>query len=183
MKIHVGSKNAIKIAGVVSAVSLYPDFFIDPVILGIEVSIPEFGHPKSLDAIFEGARARAIEAFVGADFSVGVESGLVPCRYLETGYLEVQGCVVYDGTRFSSGTSTGFEWPPAVLEKILTDNFDGSSAMKELGFYEGEKIGAQEGGIIARFTGGRKKREEQIIESFIMAMIPFEQKAYYQRAL
>ena len=48
MKINVGSKNQTKIQAVKDAVILYPNLFPKPQIIGIDVNVELFGHPKSI---------------------------------------------------------------------------------------------------------------------------------------
>ena len=179
MKVHVGSKNKTKVNGVKEALSLYPKLFPEAVVEGIDVQIELFGHPKNLDEVMRGARDRAEQAFTGADYSFGIESGLVPTPHSRTGYLEVAACVIYDGKQHAVGFAPAFEWPKKVLNAILNEGMDASTAFKKLGMTEHEKLGAMDGGMCGFFTKGRFTREEQTRASIIMALIQLENPEMY----
>jgi inosine/xanthosine triphosphatase len=145
MKINVGSKNKTKVQAVEDAVKLYPHLFPNPEIVGIDVNVPLFGHPKSIKETVEGAVARAKEAFNGCDYSFGIEGGLMEVPYTKTGFMEVGACAINDGKNIHLGLGPGYEWPPEVTHLILSGKADASQAFKQLGLTYQEKLGAVEG--------------------------------------
>lgn len=63
MIIKVGSKNRIKVQSVMDAIQLYPNIFTSPEVIGVDVNVEEFGHPKNLEETTKGAINRAREAY------------------------------------------------------------------------------------------------------------------------
>jgi inosine/xanthosine triphosphatase len=179
MNIKVGSKNQTKIQAVKDALLLYPGLFPDPNIIGVDVNIDLFGHPKSLKETSDGALKRAREAFVDCDFSFGLEGGLMEVPNTKTGFMEVGACAIYDGKYTYLGLSPAFEWPPKVAEMILGGKADASQAFKQLGFTPHEKLGAMPGGIVGFLTGGKLTREEFTKYSIIMALVQLERAEIY----
>ncbi len=181
MKINVGSKNKVKVQAVKDAIALYPNIFIQPEIIGVDVNVELFGHPKNLKETIEGAKKRAQEAFADCYISVGLEGGLMEVPHSRTGFMEVNACAIYDGKNFHLGLSPAFEWPTQVLEKILSGQADASQAFKQLGYTPHEKLGNEPGGIIGYLTGSRMTREEQTKYSIVMALIQFERPELYRK--
>jgi len=179
MKIHVGSKNQTKIQAVVDAVKLYPKLFPRPEIIGIDVQVDLFGHPKSLRETINGARERAKQAFVNCDYSFGLEGGLMKVPFSKSGFMEVGACAIYDGKQFFIGLSPAYEWPQKVTDLILANKADASQAFKKLDLTHQEKLGAQPGGIIGVLTDGRLAREEFTKYSIITALIQLDQPEFF----
>lgn len=180
MKINVGSKNKTKIQAVNDAVMLYPNLFPDAEIVGMEVQVEEFGHPKSIKETVEGAIERAKKVFDNCDYSVGLEGGLIEVPYTKTGYMEVGACAIYDGKNFYLGLSPAFEWPLKVNEMIISGEADASQAFYKLGLTEHEKLGAIDGGIIGHLTGQKLTREEFTKYSIMMALVQLERPELYK---
>ncbi len=179
MKIHVGSQNKTKVQSVKDAMELYKDIFVDPEVIGIEVEVELFGHPKSIQETVSGAMARAEKAFADCDFSFGLESGLIEVSNSKTGYMEVCACAIYDGKNMTLGLSPAFEWPKEVIKYIVEGKGDASKAFKDLGLTEHEKLGAEDGGIVGFLSKGRMPREDYTKYAIIMAMIQIEQSHMY----
>ncbi len=179
MKINVGTTNKTKIQAVKDAVSLYPELFPAAEIIGVEVNVDLFGHPKNLKESVEGAIQRAKQAFRDCDFSFGLEGGLMEVPYTKTGFMEVGVCAVYDGKNICLGLSPAFEWPKAVNDLIINGKADASQAFKLAGFTEHEKMGAMDGGIAGFLTKGRMTREIQTKYSIITALVHLERKEMY----
>jgi inosine/xanthosine triphosphatase len=104
--IHVGSKNISKVGAVENVVRRY-EMFEGAEVVGVEVPVEQFGHPKSLEETVAGAVARAKTARSGADFGFGLESGLLAVPQSKTGYMEVAVCAIFDGTEIHLGLSSG----------------------------------------------------------------------------
>jgi len=170
MKLNVGSKNKNKVEAVKEAAALYPDLFPNPEVVSAEITIEQFGHPKSLDETVQGALNRAKEAFANCSYSFGLESGLMAVPHTKTGYMEVGVCAIYDGKNFHLGLSTAFEWPKQIFELIVNQGLDGSQAVKATGLSDQEKVGAANG-VINILTKGQTTRKDQIKASVLMAII------------
>lgn len=181
MKIHVGSTNKLKIKAVEDAVILYPKLFPNPEIIGIDVNVPIFGHPKNIRETVEGAIKRAKDAFKNCDVSFGLEGGLIKVPYTETGYMETGVCAVYNGKKLFFGLSPSYEWPKAVTELILSGKADGSQAFRELGLTHHEKLGAVKGGIIGVLTQNKMTRENFTTSSIMMALVKLDNPEIYNK--
>jgi len=179
MKINVGSKNCTKIQAVKDTVALYPNLLGKSEIIGVDVSVDLFGHPKSINETIEGAVERAKKSFDNCDYSFGLEGGLIEILHSGTGYMEVGACAIYDGKKIHIGLSPAFEWPKEVTKKILSGEADASLAFKQLGYTKHDKLGAMPGGIIGFLTDGRLTREEQTKYSIMMALIQLEKPEFY----
>jgi inosine/xanthosine triphosphatase len=179
MKINVGSKNKTKIRAVREAVLLYPNLFQKPKVMGVDVEVELYGHPKSLKETVEGAIARAKEAYADCSFSFGIEGGLMEVPYSETGFMEVGVCAIYVGDNISLGLSPAFEWPQQVTKLILSNKADASQAFKQLKLTNHEKLGAVSGGIVGRLTNNRITREDYTKHSIVMAVIRLEKNKIY----
>ncbi len=171
MRIHVGSKNQMKIDAVRETFADYP-LFAGAEIVGVDVPVEEFGHPKSLEETMRGACERAEAAHAGADYGVGIEGGLIAVSGAETQYVETTACVVFDGTRRYVGFSPGYEWPKRVLNLIL-GGLDGSQALRAVGWTDHPKIGTAQGGIWL-LTDGRLNRKEFMKQGLMMALVRLE---------
>lgn len=182
MKVGVGSKNITKIAAVRDAVALYPQLFPDAEVIGVDVQIEEFGHPKNIDETVRGAVDRARQAFSGFDYGFGLEGGLLAVPHSVTGYMETSACAVFDGVDVHLGLAPAFEWPTQVTQMILRGEADASRAFKLLGLTEHEKLGAVEGGITGVLTYGKVPREDFVKYSILMALVRLEQPEIYKKA-
>lgn len=176
MKFNIGSTNPTKIAAVTNALHAAPAFATAEA-AGVAVIVPEFGHPKTLEEVTEGAMNRARQALTDGDYGVGIEGGLMPAPLTRTGYWEVTVCAIYDGTEMFFGLSSGVEWPKKVLDLILQGR-DGSQALREAGFTDQVKIGATIG-LIGMLSGGRVDRTVYMQQAVDMALIQMENKTHY----
>ena len=174
--IHVGSKNQTKIQAAQN-ILLSNKLFKDAHVVGVDVLVEEFGHPKTLEETILGARERAEAAYKGSTVSVGLESGLIVAPYTKMGYLETTACVLYDGEQFATGLAPSYEWPPKVTKMIL-DGLDGSAAFREAGLTSHEKIGTVEGAIHV-LTHGKLNRIRLNELAIVMALLQFENPEHY----
>ncbi len=177
MKVHIGSKNATKVDAVKLVLATSP-LFVGATILGVDVKVETFGHPKTLAEVVAGAVDRAKQAFVGADYGVGIEGGLMDVPQTKTGAMEVAVCAFYDGKQVHLGLSPAYEWPTAVHDAITRQGLDGSQALKAAGFTDQEKIGAALGGIFL-LTNGRMNRTELHIPAVQMALMHLEHPKHF----
>lgn len=180
MKISVGSKNATKVMAVKDAASLYPNLFTDPEIVGVDVKVELYGHPKNIAETMEGAVDRAKQAFVDCHYSFGLEGGLIEVPFSKSGYMEVGACAIYNGKEFYVGLSPAFEWPESVTKMILNGKADASQAFKQLGLTQHEKLGAMPGGVIGFLTDNKITREAFTKYSIIMALVRLEKAELYK---
>jgi non-canonical (house-cleaning) NTP pyrophosphatase len=97
----------------------------------------------------------------------------------KTGFMEAGVCAIYDGKNISLGISPAFEWPKQATKLILSNEADGSQALKKLGMTEHEKLGATSGGAIGMLTNGKLTREDFVKYSAIMAIVQIEHPHYY----
>jgi len=177
MKVGVGSKNKTKVNAVAEILGDYP-MFADAEIVGVDVKIKQFGHPKSLEETVAGAVDRAKQAHKGHDYGFGIESGLMKVPQTKSGYMEVAVCAIYDGRQTHMGLSQAYEWPKKVIEAILHQGMDGSQAMKAAGFTQHEKLGEHEG-FVGVFTKGRWNRTEYNKAAVMMALLHLENPEHY----
>ncbi|MHB8652210.1 MAG: inosine/xanthosine triphosphatase [Minisyncoccota bacterium] len=177
MKIGVGSKNKTKVGAVADILKDYP-MFEGAEVVGVDVNIEQFGHPKNIEETVAGAVDRAKQAYVENDFGFGIESGLMKVPQTKSGYMEVAVCTIYDGRQIHMGLSQAYEWPKKVLDAILNDGLDGSQAMKAAGLTQQEKLGENEG-FVGLFTKGRTNRTEYNKAAVVMALMHLENPEHF----
>jgi len=176
MIINVGSKSPTKIQAVTETIKLY-DFLKDSKIIPIETRPGISNQPKTLEETVRGAQNRATNSFQTCDYSIGIESGIMPVPYTLTGYMNFCACCVYDGKRKYTGLSPAFEFPPEVTERILNKNEEASIAFKNSSLTDKEKLGAH--GAIGFLTNGKFRREDKIIIALQMALVQLENPELY----
>jgi inosine/xanthosine triphosphatase len=177
MKIGVGSKNKTKVNAVAEVLKDYP-LFDGATVEGVAVEVEEFGHPKTLDETIDGAIERAKQAYVGHEYGIGIEGGLMVVPQAGTGYMAVSVCTIFDGSHIHLGLSPACEWPRDVLDKILSEGLDGGQAMKASGLTAHEKVGVH-GGVIEVLTKGRTNRTEQNKWAIMMALTQLEHPEHF----
>lgn len=177
MKIGVGSKNKTKVNAVAELLGDYP-MFKDAEVLGVDVKVEEFGHPKSLKETVEGAIERAKQACINHDYGFGIEGGLMEVPHTKSGYMEVAVCAIFDGKQVHLGLSQACEWPMKVIDGILNKGLDGSQAMRAAGLTSEEKLGENKG-FIDIVTKGRMQRTGHNKSAVAMALIHLENPEHY----
>lgn len=172
MKIKVGTHNPLKVRATRNVMEkIYTNVDVE----GIEVDSGVGDQPIGLDETIQGAVNRARNAFLDADLSVGIESGLLAAPHSITGYLDLQWCAIYDGERITLGVSAGFEYPPVVVEEVLKGQEVGEVMDEVTGV---EKLG-QKTGAVSILTKGLLDRTENTEQCVLMAMIPRMNKGVY----
>ncbi len=165
MKVNVGTHNPLKVRATRNVMEkIYTNVDVE----GIEVDSGVSDQPIGLDETIQGAVNRARNAFLDADLSVGIESGLLAAPHSITGYLDLQWCAIYDGERITLGVSAGFEYPPVVVEEVLKGQEVGEVMDEVTGV---EKLG-QKTGAVSILTKGLLDRTENTEQCVLMAMIP-----------
>lgn len=177
MRVGVGSKNKTKVNAVAELLLEYP-MFEGAEVLGVNIMVDEFGHPKNIDETVAGAIDRARQAYVGNDYGFGIEGGLMAIPHTKTGYMEVAVCTIYDGTQIHLGLSEACEWPKVAIVGILNKGLDGSQAMKAAGLTKHEKLGEHEG-LISILTKGRMNRTQFNKSAVKMALLHLENPELY----
>jgi inosine/xanthosine triphosphatase len=177
MNIGVGSKNKTKVNAVAEILRDYP-MFAGAEVVGVDVKIEQFGHPKSLEETVAGAIDRAKQAYTDNDYSFGIESGLMKVPQTKSGYMEVAVCAIYDGKQIHMGLSQAYEWPKKVTDAILHKGMDGSQAMRAAGLTQHEKLGEHEG-FVGIFTKGRMNRTDYNKAAVVMALMHLENPEHY----
>ena len=175
MKVVVGSRNPVKVKATENILKkIYEDLEVLP--LNVDSGVPD--QPFGLDQTIQGAINRAKNAYSPEfDLSVGIESGLMEVPNSLTGYVDLQWCAVFDGNRTTLGVSSGFEYPPCVVEKVLKgfevgDVMDQVTGISNLG----EKSGA-----VSYLSRGLLNRTENTEQCVLTAMIPrLNEKVYFR---
>ena len=161
---HVGSDNPVKVRAVRRVLG---DLFDRVRVSAVPVAtgVPE--QPVDQQAPV-GAMNRARAALPDADFGVGIEAGLVWDASVGD-YLDVQYCAVVDRSgRVTLGHGPGFEYPPAVIERVKSGKTVGEAMAELTGVREiGSKYGA-----IGYLTGRRMDRDTLTEAAVLMAMVP-----------
>jgi len=166
MKIHVGTRNTLKVRAVRTAfAAVFGDESLDVMAVEIEGCVP----PQPFDdEIAQGAICRARGALAKADYGVGIEAGLVRFPGYD-GYLSVQFCAVLDRTgRLTVGHGPGYTLPQEVLDRLT----NGSTLNREMSRLSGIPEIKEKEGAIGILSGGRVDRFSITREAVLMALIP-----------
>jgi inosine/xanthosine triphosphatase len=166
MKVHVGTRNSLKVRAVREAfAAVFAGDDLEVIGVAVDGGVPPqpFG-----DEVVLGAITRARGALREADYGVGIEAGLVRFPGYD-GYLSVQFCAVIDRSgRLTVGHGPGYALPQDVLDRLM----EGSTLNREMSRLSGipdikEKIGA-----IGVLSSGRIDRLSITREAVLMALIP-----------
>ena len=166
MKIHVGTRNTLKVRAVRAAfAAAFGDEPLDVVAVAIEGGVP----PQPFDdEVVQGAICRARSALAEADYGVGIEAGLVHFPGYDS-YLSVQFCAVLDRTgRLTVGHGPGYTLPQEVLDRLT----NGSTLNREMSRLSGIPEIKEKEGTIGILSGGRVDRFSITREAVLMALIP-----------
>lgn len=157
VRVCVGSANPAKLRAV--RLGLAP-FFKDLELSSIETGSGVSEQPIGFDEILSGARNRARRSYNaargGCDLGVGIEDGLVPVAGVQTGYINLGCCVLFDGRQEATGFSSGFEYPePCVAQATSFDRVPIGEAFDRLFAAQPRRFDAgREAGNIGRLTQG-----------------------------
>lgn len=162
----MGSKNPVKVNATRNVLErIYDDLTVSSIDVDSEVPDQPFG----LDQTVNGAVNRAKNAFSDEfDLSVGIESGLIEVPKTLTGYIDIQWCAIFDGHHITIGASSGFEYPPPVIEQVLDgvevgDVMDQVTGVDDLG---------QKKGAVSHLSHDMLNRTQNTEECVLTAMIP-----------
>jgi len=177
MIIHIGSKNPAKVDAVKEIILNYP-IFEGAKVNGIEVDSGVYKQPKSLKETIQGATNRAKSCFPGANYSFGIESGIMEVPGTVTGYMDICACAIYDGKNVRLGLSSAFEYPKEITRLILSERLDATEAALKAGITANTKIGSEQG-LIGLLTGGRLTRKKYTQEAIRTALVQIENPRLY----
>ncbi|WP_414469512.1 inosine/xanthosine triphosphatase [Methanobacterium sp. ACI-7] len=173
MNIIIGSKNPVKIKAVQNILEkIYNEVSVNGV--DVDSGVPD--QPFGKDETIQGAINRAKNAYSPEfDLSVGIESGLMGISDSITGYIDLQWCAVFDGEKITLGVSSGFEYPPLVIEEVLKGLEVGNVMDKITGV---DNLGQKEGAV-SYLSKGMLNRTENTEQCVLTAMIPRMNEAIY----
>ncbi len=173
LRVHIGSDNPVKLRAVRRVLG---DIFerVRAVSVPVPPGVPE--QPVDQQAPV-GAMNRARAALTDADFGVGIEAGLLWDAAVGD-YLDVQYCAVVDRAgRVTLGHGPGFEYPPAVIERVKAGKTVGEAMAELTGVREiGSKYGA-----IGYLTERRMDRDALTEAAVLMAMVPRIRRELYPK--
>lgn len=166
MIVQVGSENPVKVQATRNVLAwLYENVTVSGV--HVDSGVPD--QPIGIEQTIEGAINRAKSAYSsGCDLGVGIESGLMDTPHTITGYIDMQWCAIYDGEKITLGVSAGFEYPPAVVDEVLSGKEVGDVMDQVTGVDNlGEKMGA-----VSFLSKGMLDRTGNTEQCVLTAMIP-----------
>ncbi|MDI9618684.1 inosine/xanthosine triphosphatase [Methanothermobacter sp.] len=165
MRVNVGSTNPVKVKATANVLG---KIFDEIEVRGVEVDSGVSDQPVGLEETVKGAINRARGAFSNCELSVGIESGLHRVPGTITGFVDLQWCAIYDGDHVTLGVSAGFEYPPLVVEEVLSGREVGEVMDELTGVDElGRKRGA-----VSFLSHGMLDRVGNTEQCVLMAMIP-----------
>lgn len=175
--VSIGSRNPVKVNAVKNA---FANYFKEVEIKEVEVESKVREQPLNLDEIVEGAKNRAKKVFEGSrsDFAVGIESGIIEFHSAESGYMELTLAVIFDGRKYYFGAAPLFEYPKKVIELVLKEKKDITSAFNKLhGMHK--ELGKREGAI-GVLSKGVIKREKFTEMAVVMALTGIVSKEFFE---
>jgi inosine/xanthosine triphosphatase len=166
MKVAVGSKNPVKVNAAKNVLSKICGE-VEVVAIDVDSEVPH--QPFGIDETIQGAINRAKNAYSDDfDISVGIESGLMETPNSITGYIDLQWCAIFDGDKITLGVSSGFEYPPSVIEEVLKGKEVGDVMDKVTGV---DNLG-QKTGAVSYLSKGMLDRTENTEQCVLTAIIP-----------
>ncbi len=167
--VNVGSKNKVKLRAVEKA---FKKFFKFPIKVQGMVVDTKIKQPYNDDTL-NLAIKRAAETIENADYSVGIESGLIWSKPLKR-YFDVHYIVIQDSLGYKNySTSMGFLYPETFMEELNNKTVD--ERFNEL---YNEKDVKRKNGAIGFFTDGKLTREK-IIEYAVRLALHQKASMYY----
>ena len=180
----VGSANPAKLGAVRQGLT---PFFEDLELISVDAPSGVSEQPIGFDEILSGARNRARRSYSsargGCDLGVGIEDGLVPVAGLQSGYVNLGCCVLFDGKQEATGFSAGFEYPEPCIAQATSfqrvpigEAFDRLFASRPRRFDAG-----REAGNIGRLTQGVLDRATYGSHAVICAVVRLLHPDLYPR--
>ena len=165
--VSVGSANPLKIEAVRRVFSRYYNIVVKGVT--VDTSVPK--QPVGIQQLLAGALVRAVKSREAANayYGVGIEAGLLEF-YSSTGFLETQiAAIVGPGNRVSVATSSSFELPPWIVDRML----DGEELGSASGILRGSRDIGESIGYIGVKTWGYTTRLELTMQAVEAALMPW----------
>lgn len=177
MIVAVGSSNPVKVKAVERVFSK----FYEVTVLMVSVSSEVPPQPVGLDVTIRGAVSRARNALAlsgSAELGVGIEAGLVQVPGTLSGYMDQQFAAIADRSgRVTLGGGPSFEYPPAIVSRVLGEGIEVGTAMDQLSGVE--ELG-QKQGAIGYFSKGHMDRTSLTEQAVLMALLPrVNQRLYF----
>ncbi len=170
MKINLGSTNKNKIAALKETLAEY-ERFKNAEIRGLSVKSEVADQPITLEETVRGAINRAKNAYQDCDFSVGMESGLIPVPYSKSGYMDLTVCAIYDGKEIHLGISPAWEFAEKrIMQAVVNEGLDLSQAGNKFGITNNPDIGNAEG-VVGVATRGHMTRLKYTGPAIHMALL------------
>nr|MDO8099558.1 inosine/xanthosine triphosphatase [Candidatus Njordarchaeota archaeon] len=177
----VGTRNPVKVSAVAHIAEKLLHEKLDVIAVEVASSVPN--QPVGLEQTIRGAVNRAKQAassVPSAEFGIGIEAGLVKVPKTLTGYLDIQFAAIVDKKgKVTIGCGSGFEYPPEVLNEVLSKGKEIGDVMESLTRIEniGERIGA-----IGFLSHGQLDRQRLTEQAILMAFIPrINKELYFKR--
>ncbi len=176
MRIAVGSSNPVKAKAVERVFSKF--YEVSVVTVPVSSGVPP--QPVGLEVTIRGAVSRArgaLAASEGAELGVGIEAGLIQVPGTISGYMDQQFAAIVDRRgRVTLGGGPSFEYPSAIVAKVLGEGVEVGDAMDRLtGIHElGQKQGA-----IGYFSKGHLDRTALSEQAVLMALLPRVNEGLY----
>ncbi len=188
MKVIIASLRAPKVSGVQRAFQKIPQRapFINITFEPMEVESGVQATPLSIDELMNGARQRAEIAYAKGNiqskkddvvFSVGVEGGVYTVQ--KYSFLQSWACV-YDGRKFSFGSSGSIEIPRALAHAVVENGADLGKVIDV--FAEQQNVRSNQGtwGIL---TSDLITREDSFALATLNALAPFFNEKLYGKEI
>jgi inosine/xanthosine triphosphatase len=178
MIVAVGSSNPVKVKAVERVFSK----FYEVTVLMVPVSSEVPPQPVGLDVTIRGAVSRARNALAlseSAELGVGIEAGLLQVPGTLSGYMDQQFAAIADRSgRVTLGGGPSFEYPSAIVSRVLGEGIEVGTAMDQLTGVE--ELG-QKQGAIGYFSKGHLDRTSLTEQAVLMALLPrVNQRLYFQ---
>ncbi|RLF66649.1 MAG: inosine/xanthosine triphosphatase [Thermoplasmata archaeon] len=177
IRVAIGSTNKSKVKPVIAFLrALFPRASLDITPVKVDSGVPE--QPIG-DETYLGAYNRAKSALesIGADYGIGIESGIFPHKYLKKCFIVYQVACVYDKYgNVSFGTSKGFMLSESMAEEILKGKTLGDIAKRISGRTD---INENEG-IVGFISRGVVTRYDLSYDAVKAAFIPRFSPEYYK---
>jgi inosine/xanthosine triphosphatase len=178
MLVVVGSDNPVKVKAVEN---VFKAWYGECEISGRRVVTELPGQPLDMSQTLEGAIRRAqkaIELCPNADFSVGVEAGLIKIPHEDWRYFDQQIVAVLDSKGWMTlGGGPSFEHPKSVSKQVLVENSEVGDVFETVSGTP--NIGRREGAV-GYLSRGRISRLSITEVAVSMALIPRARLGLYQ---
>lgn len=185
MIINVGTNNGSKLRALLEIIQEY-EFLHGSEIKSLPVFSDVSAQPLTREETQRGAYNRARNSFCDCDYSVGIESGLMPffmesrvgfgveCgnEVRQSRFMELTICCIYDGKHDFYGYSPAFECPAVLVNLIFQKGLTLSEAAVRGGFTDNPFLGQAEGivGVLSKNHLNRTEYTKMAIRTALFAL-------------